>query len=611
LAPEPSAWFDLISLHLAAQLKEENVHERSQAHQRPWLVESAKRNAPMIVGIDLGTTNSLVAVWKNDASVLVLNALGQVLTPSVVGLDDEGRILVGQAARERLHTHPSLTAALFKRHMGSAHSVTLGAHSFRPEELSALVLRSLKEDVERAYGESVTEAVISVPAYFSDAQRKATRIAGELAGLNVEKLINEPTAAALAYGLPQLGKECSFIVFDLGGGTFDVSILELFEGVMEVRASAGDNYLGGEDFDRLLAESFVQRQSGKPGFPAQQSVVHALHREAQRVRTALGQAHSSDFVLRANGQQWQQTFTQEDVATLFAPLLERLRNPVERAMRDARIQIGELDEILLVGGATRMPLVRKLAAGLFGRFPSIQLNPDEAVAHGAAIQAALKSRDAALEEVVLTDVCSYTLGIETAKRVGQQYEGGHYLPIIERNTVVPVSRVETVSPVHETQESVLVRIFQGESRLVRDNIPLGELEIPIPPHAGGEVNLDVRFTYDVNGILECQVSIPLTGAQFALIIENNPGVLDEQAIAERLKALGDLKVHPRDQQINTLLIARLERLYQESLGELRTQIDHWASAFQQALESQDERIIRQARTELNERVGVLESRGGY
>ena len=564
----------------------------------------------MIVGIDLGTTNSLVAVWKDDASVLVPNALGQFLTPSVVGLDDEGRILVGQAARERLHTHRSLTTALFKRHMGSAHTTILGNHKFRPEELSALVLRSLKEDVERAYGETVDEAVISVPAYFSDAQRKATRIAGELAGLKVDKLINEPTAAALAFGLPQHGKECSFLVFDLGGGTFDVSILELFEGVMEVRASAGDNFLGGEDFDRLLAEAFVRTQARQPGFPAPESITHALHREAQRLRIALGQDRSGEFVLRADGQQWQQTFTQEDMAALYAPLLERLRNPVERAMRDARLQIGDLDEILLVGGTTRMPLVRKLAAGMFGRFPSIQLNPDEAVAHGAAIQAALKSRDAALEEVVLTDVCSYTLGIATSHWVGQHFEAGHYLPIIERNTTVPVSRVETVSPVDDAQTSVMVRIFQGESRLVRDNIPLGELEIPLPPRSDGDLKLDVRFTYDNNGILECQVSIPSTGEQFALVIENNPGVLSPQEIAERLQALAALKVHPRDQQINTLLVARLEHLYQESLGPRRELIDSWAGQFQRALETQDERIIRQTRTELNERLGQLE-RGGW
>ncbi|MFV0923942.1 molecular chaperone HscC [Pseudomonas palmensis] len=558
----------------------------------------------MIVGIDLGTTHSLVAVWRDGATELVANALGHTLTPSVVGLDDQGRVLVGQAARERLHTHPHLTTALFKRYMGSNQQVTLGGRAYRPEELSALVLKSLKEDVERAYGEPVTEAVISVPAYFSDAQRKATRVAGELAGLRVDKLINEPTAAALAYGLHQRDKETSFLVFDLGGGTFDVSILELFEGVMEVRASAGDNYLGGEDFDQLLLEHFVQAQQGN-AFPGATTLLQPLRREAERVRRQLGQAQQADFVVRVEGREWRHVYTQDALADLFAPLLARLRTPIERALRDARIRASDLDEVLLVGGTTRMPLVRKLAAGLFGRFPSISLNPDEVVAHGAAVQAALKARDAALEEVVLTDVCSYTLGMETVRQVGDRHESGHYLPIIERNSVVPVSRVQTVYTVGDQQEQVLVKVFQGESRLVRDNVLLGVLEIPVPRRKAGEVALDVRFTYDINGILEAQVSIPLTGEQHALVIENNPGVLSPEEVRERLAALAELKTHPRDQQPNTLLLARLERLYQESLGEVRELIGAWAAQFQRVLETQDERQIREVRHELEQRVNEL------
>ncbi|PRB45575.1 molecular chaperone HscC [Pseudomonas sp. MYb2] len=560
----------------------------------------------MIVGIDLGTTNSLVAVWRGDATELVPNALGQFLTPSVVGLDDQGRILVGQAARERLHTHPRLTASLFKRHMGSATEVYLADKAFRPEELSALVLKSLKEDVERAFGETVTEAVISVPAYFSDAQRKATRIAGELAGLKVEKLINEPTAAALAYGLHQRDKETSFLVFDLGGGTFDVSILELFEGVMEVRASAGDNFLGGEDFDTVLLEHFISQQRSAADFPERSSVIQPLRREAERVRKALGQDDSAEFRLQLGERQWTHTITQQQLATLYMPLLERLRAPIERALRDARIRVSDLDEILLVGGTTRMPLVRKLAAGLFGRFPSITLDPDQVVAQGAAIQAALKARAAALEEVVLTDVCSYTLGIETSTQVGRNYESGHYLPIIERNSIVPVSRVKTVYTLHDNQEQVVVRIFQGESRLVKDNVALGELDIKVPKRKAGEVALDVRFTYDNNGLLEAQVKIPLTGQQHSLVIENNPGVLSPEEIQQRLANLAQLKIHPREQQVNTLLSARLERLYQESLGDLRDLMGDWAKQFQIALDSQDERQIREVRTDLSRRLTELD-----
>ncbi|AAY39027.1 molecular chaperone HscC [Pseudomonas syringae] len=560
----------------------------------------------MIVGIDLGTTNSLVAVWRDGSSELVTNALGETLTPSVVGLDDDGQILVGKAARERLQTHPEKTAALFKRYMGSAQEIRLGSATYRPEELSSLVLKSLKADVERAFGEPVTEAVISVPAYFSDAQRKATRIAGELAGLKVEKLINEPTAAALAYGLHQKEGETSFLVFDLGGGTFDISILELFDGVMEVRASAGDNFLGGEDFDQVMVEHFVNLHRDEPDFPSTELIAPALRREAERVRRALGQDGSADFVLRHADREWRKTITQEQMSDFYAPLLNRLRAPAERALRDARIRVADLDEILLVGGTTRMPLIRKLAASLFGRFPSIALNPDEIVAQGAAVQAALKHRDAALEEIVLTDVCPYTLGIETITQVGNRYESGHYLPIIERNSVVPVSRVKTVQTVSDDQEHVMVRIFQGESRMVKDNIALGELIIPIPRAKAGEVALDVRFTYDNNGLLEADVMTQLTGERHKLVIENNPGVMTPDEIQERLQVLEALKVHPREQQANTHLIARLERLYQECLGSDRELIDHWTTQFQHVLETQDERQISEIRKQLKQEVDTFE-----
>ncbi|KPW70812.1 Chaperone protein HscC [Pseudomonas syringae pv. coriandricola] len=560
----------------------------------------------MIVGIDLGTTNSLVAVWRDGSSHLVTNALGETLTPSVVGLDDEGHILVGKAARERLQTHPQQTTALFKRYMGSAQEIRLGAETYRPEELSSLVLKSLKADVERAFGESVTEAVISVPAYFSDAQRKATRIAGELAGLKVEKLINEPTAAALAYGLHQKEGETSFLVFDLGGGTFDISILELFDGVMEVRASAGDNFLGGEDFDRLLVDHFLNLHRDESDFPAKELVTPSLKREAERVRKALGQEDSVDFVLRHADREWRKTITQDEMTEQFAPLLARLRAPIERALRDAKIRVADLDEILLVGGTTRMPLIRKLAAGMFGRFPAIILNPDEVVAQGAAIQAALKQRDAALEEVVLTDVCPYTLGIETTQYVFNGYQPGHYLPIIERNSVVPVSRVRTVKTVTDNQEHVLLKIFQGESRLVKDNIALGELNIPVPKAKAGEVELDVRFTYDNNGLLEADVLIQMTGEKHKLVIENNPGVMTPAEIEERLKVLEALKVHPRERQVNTHLTARLERLYQEYLGEARETIGVWAAQFQRVLETQDDRQISEMRKQLEQEADRFE-----
>jgi len=562
----------------------------------------------MIVGIDLGTTHSLIAAWRDGAAQLVPNALGEWLTPSVVGLDDEGRIMVGRAASERLQTHPRQTAALFKRHMGSAREVQLGSRAFRAEELSAMVLRSLREDAERYFGETVEEAVISVPAYFSDAQRKATRIAGELAGLKVERLINEPTAAALAYGLHHREAASSFLVFDLGGGTFDVSILELFDGVMEVRASAGDNFLGGEDFDTLLIQAFIAAQPHRTDLPdlSDAHLAGRLRREAERVRKLLGHEPSATFHVHHDDQHWQLDFTQAQLAQLYAPLLGRLRAPIETALRDARIKAGELDEILLVGGTTRMPLVRKLVAGLFGRFPSIQLNPDESIALGAAVQAGLKSRDAALDEIVLTDVCPYSLGIETSVNFGTSTESGHYLPIIERNCVVPVSKVKRVFTVHDQQKQVLLKIYQGESRWVSENVFLGQMEIPVLAMPAGAISLDVRFTYDNNGLLEAEVHSLQTGEKHQLVIVNNPGVLGPEEIIERFKALAELKIHPREQQPNTLLVARLERLYQQSRGDLRQHIDSLATRFSQVLDTQDELAIHDLRVQLTAQLEHLD-----
>ena len=355
----------------------------------------------MIIGIDLGTTNSLCAVWQDGQAVMIPNALGHTLTPSVVGLSDAGEILVGLPARERLLTHPQLTAAVFKRYMGSDRQMALGKQRFRAEELSALVLKSLKADAERYLGQPVTEAVITVPAYFSDAQRKATRIAGLLAGLKVDRLLNEPTAAALAYGLHQNEPESRFLVFDLGGGTFDISILELFEGVMEVRASAGDNFLGGEDFVEALIDGFVAAVGAPAGLTDKQAdpyVYQALRKQAEQAKRALSGTNQAQMEIEFNDRPLRWSVTDDEFAKLAEPLLKRLREPIERALRDARIRAHELNQIVLAGGATRKPLIKKLVAKMFGRLPAMHLNPDEVVAMGAAVQAGLKMRDAGRPE---------------------------------------------------------------------------------------------------------------------------------------------------------------------------------------------------------------------
>ncbi|MDP9894855.1 molecular chaperone HscC [Variovorax boronicumulans] len=561
----------------------------------------------MIIGIDLGTTHSLAAVWKDGRSHLVVNALGAYLTPSCVSIDEDGSVLVGQAARDRLQTHPEVTASLFKRYMGSDKSFQLGPRSFRAEELSSLVLRSLKADAEAMLGEPVTEAVITVPAYFSDSQRKATRIAGQLAGLQVERLVNEPTAAALAYGLHQNEDATQFLVFDLGGGTFDVSILEMFEGVMEVRATAGDNFLGGEDFVNEIVQLFFAETGLPEAARADGGFMQQLVARAELAKRELSDSESATIALHWRDREHTVTLTQERFRTISEPLLARLRAPVERALRDASIRAGDIDNVVLAGGATRSPIVRQMVTRMFGRFPAMDINPDEVVALGAAVMAGLKARDAALKEVVMTDVCPYTLGVETVHSMpGGGEVDGYFSPIIERNTVVPASRVKRYVPVREGQRILSLEIFQGEARLVRDNIKLGTLEVPLPHAPRAEANVEVRFTYDVNGMLEVEATVLATQEVHRLVIQGNSGVLSELEIAARLAQLAELKIHPRDKAENRALVAQAERVFQQLRSDARERLGDEISRFELTLESQDERQIRAARERLRKAVGFFE-----
>ena len=561
----------------------------------------------MIVGIDLGTTHSLIGRYGDDGPTLFPNPLGQLLTPSVVSLDTGGHALVGQAARDRLISHPGSSVASFKRWMGSDRETRLGDRAFRPEELSALVLRALIADAEAAIGATVTEAVISVPAYFSDAQRKATQAAGTLAGIKVERLINEPTAAALAYGLQERRDGSRFLVFDLGGGTFDVSVLEMFEGVVEVHASAGDNFLGGEDFLDVLEKACLG-DLGLQRSALDAATAGVLRQRMETAKRALTGQASATVQLAVRGETHEWSIDEARFAQLADPLMQRMRAPLERAMRDARLQPEQLDEIVLVGGASRMPLVARLVTRMFGRLPLRHVNPDQAIALGACVASGLKSRDQRLDEVVLTDVCPYSLGTQVARRDSQgRMQGGFFEPIIHRNSVVPVSREQSFFPVNPGQSKLRLDVFQGESPMVERNIKLGELEVEIDPARPPQENaVNLRFTYDVNGVLQVEANVASTGKQYELVLEQNPGLLSAEQIRTRLAALAEIKIHPRSKQENLALLARAERIYEEHLA-MRDQVQAWIAQFRAVLETQDEMVIREHRLELGRALDTLES----
>lgn len=551
-----------------------------------------------IIGIDLGTTNSLVSVFTDEGPVLIPNVTDNILTPSVVGLSDKGELIVGEAAKDRLVTHPDITVARFKRYMGSNRDFRLARKTYRAEELSAMVLRSLKADAEAYLGHTVDRAIISVPAYFNDVQRKATYAAGKMAGLTIERLINEPTAAALAYGLNTKEEENTFLVVDLGGGTFDVSILEIFDGIMEVRSSAGDAFLGGEDFTDAVVAHFGQ-QLDKPTGDLNGKQQGLLRDLANKAKLQLSTSHEASVNFKDRKTHKALTITRADFETICEKLVKRLRQPVSRAIMDAGLRAENIDRVVLVGGATRMPVIRAMVTRLLKLFPEHSLDPDHVVGLGAAVQAGLVSRHAALEDIVMTDVCPFTLGTNVSVQVGPDiYEGGHFQPVIERNTVIPVSRVVRNSALQKGQKEINLSIYQGEAPRVVDNVLLGHLTVPIPVNKEAQEDIDIRFTYDVSGILEVLVTIISTDQTKRLIIEGNPGSLSSNEIEKRFQALENIKVHPRDTTENTVLIARLERAYENQLGDVRQMIGMRLTEFQAVLDRQNKTDIDIIRKEI-------------
>ena len=552
----------------------------------------------MYIGIDLGTTNSLVAVFRDGQAHLIPNAHEHFLTPSAVSVADDGTLLVGLAARERLASHPHQTAMTFKRWMGTDKLTRLGSKDYRAEELSAMVLKSLKADAEVYLGTEVTEAVVTVPAYFNDVQRRATKHAAELAGLKVERLLNEPTAAGLAYGLQERQDHSTFLVFDLGGGTFDVSVLEYFDGVVEVRSSAGDTRLGGEDFVAVLETLFLKKCENFSERDRDQIVASkALWRAAEQAKRDLTDADTVEMRLQWKDEAFTHRVSRAEFETASDELIKRLRRPIERALSDARLSPNELSEVVLVGGASRMPLVRQTVTKLFQRLPLRTINPDETIARGAAIQAALKARDAALEEVVLTDVMPYSLGVIISEFINGRRFGDRFSPIIERNTPVPVSRVQGYNTISDNQRQILFDIRQGESPIGSENMALGVLEIDVPPKPAGQVSVNVRISYDANGMLEVEVKDERQQLMASTIIQPAGASMGADDIAQALERLRALKQHPRDQQENIYLLERAKRLYEDRLGEQRQWLQRWIAQFEMALDTQDAKAVALARDE--------------
>lgn len=479
-----------------------------------------------VIGIDLGTTNSCVAVMEGGEPVVIPNSEGNRTTPSVLGISKTGERLVGQVAKRQAITNPDNTVSSIKRHMGTDYKVDVAGTTYTPQEISAMILQKLKADAEAYLGETVTEAVITVPAYFTDSQRQATKDAGKISGLNVLRIINEPTAASLAYGMDK-GEDQTVLVFDLGGGTFDVSILELGDGIFEVKATSGNNRLGGDDFDEKVIDWMLVEFKKQTGIDLanDKTAMQRLKESAEKAKIELSNVTSSNInlpfiTMNENGpQHLDLTLTRAKFNELTADLVEKTMGPTRQALKDAALSASDIDKVILVGGSSRIPAVQEAIKSLLGKDPFKGINPDECVAIGAAIQGGVLAGE--VKDVVLLDVTPLSLGIETL--------GGVFTKIVERNTTIPVSRQQVFTTAADNQTSTDIHVLQGEREMAQYNKTLGRFTLmDIPPAPRGIPQIEVKFDIDANGIVNVSAKDLGTGKEQRITIKSNSGLSDSE-----------------------------------------------------------------------------------
>ncbi|MBE3550982.1 MAG: molecular chaperone DnaK [Brockia lithotrophica] len=569
-----------------------------------------------VVGIDLGTTNSVIAYLENGEPVIIPNSEGSRTTPSVVAFKPDGERLVGEAAKRQAVLNPERTVISIKRHMGTNYRVKIDDKEYTPQEISAMILMKLKADAEAYLGEPVTQAVITVPAYFSDAQRQATKDAGRIAGLEVLRIINEPTAAALAYGLDK-EEEQTILVYDLGGGTFDVSILEIGDGVIEVKATAGNNRLGGDDFDQAIVDYLVAEFRRDAGIDlsqdrmALQRLREAAEKAKKELSTSLSTTISLPFIAAdATGpKHLEMTLTRAKFEELTRHLVEKTLGPVRQALEDAKLRPEDVDKVILVGGSTRMPQVQEAIRNFLGKEPFRGINPDEVVAMGAAIQAGVLAGE--VKDVVLLDVTPLSLGLETL--------GGVFTKIIERNTTIPTRKSQIFTTAADNQTQVEIHVLQGERPMAKDNISLGRFILDgIPPAPRGVPKIEVTFDIDANGIVNVSAKDLATGKEQRIIVQPSSGL--SEADIERMIREAE-KYREEDEKLRKKIEARneadaavytaektLRDLGDKVTADEKRRVEEAIERVRKALEKDDVEEIRTAKDDLLRAVGEVSVR---
>ena len=514
----------------------------------------------MIVGIDLGTTNSLVGVYQDGQVKLIPNAFGEYLTPSVVALDDNDQIIVGKIAKERLVTHPDRTLSQFKRFMGTKHELVLGNRTYKAEELSSFVIRKLVDDAETFLGKKVDEVIISVPAYFNDAQRYATKLAGQFAGVKIERIINEPSAAALAKKSMSNQEDQSFVVVDFGGGTLDISVVELFDNVVEIVSIAGDNRLGGEDFTAAIAEEFLaSNQLSKKSISRE--FYSKILVQSEKAKLNLNTNEEVQMLVMDQDKEYSLNLTYQRFYELCQPLLARLKLVLDRALMDARYSYVSSDNFVLVGGTSKLRLVQDFLSYCIDQAVQLTDDPDKMIAKGCALLAGIKGRQGEVRDLLLSDICPFTLGTSVV--------GDRFSPIIERNSPLPASKKEHYYTAELGQSQVRVKVYQGEMMKASQNLFLGELEVPVPVNKKAHEGFTIRFTYDLNGILDVEVTIDSTKKVFNHVILQESITLTEDEIKEKQVELTRYKINAQETEVYRFLIEKANRVYSMLLGRRR------------------------------------------